>query len=228
VARTIRKQPLWRLQNVGSQRLEFLYPYDPDEGKEIELMEGVCFCFRTFYGLVRELVTEAWLRFVRNIGENAPLLGEAADLSEFMFGSGRAPLGVFRPILSEYQGGKCFYCAKALLTSAAVDHFIPWSRYPVDLGHNFVLAHTACNAQKADRLAAVEHLRRWYNRNMKYGEELSVSFRERNVVHDLQASGRVTAWAYEQAQRADSLVWVGGEALIALPQNWRDLIAQPI
>ena len=158
------------------------------------------------YGLVRELVTGAWMRFVRNIGENAPMLGEAPDLSEFIFGSGRAPLGVFRPILSEFQGGKCFYCARALRTAIDVDHFIPWSRCPVDLGHNFVLAHSACNGQKADRLAAIQHLDRWCERNAVHGKSLLLAFRERNVVHDLQASWRVTLWAYEQAERVGSQV----------------------
>ena len=35
-----------------------------------------------------------------------------------------------------------------------VDHFIAWSRYPVDLGHNLVLAHNGCN--EADRLVRVD------------------------------------------------------------------------
>lgn len=226
VAGTIRKQPLWRLQNVGSRRLEFIYDHDPGEGNEVWLKEGVCFCFRTFYGLVHELVTGAWLRLVRNIGENAPLLGEASDLSEFMFGSGRAPLDVYRPILAEYQGGDCFYCARPLKGAAEVDHFIPWSRYSVDFGHNFVLAHGTCNLRKADRLAAVEHLGRWCERNAKHGDELSAAFRERNVVHDLRASWRVTAWAYEQAQRAGSLVWVRGGDLVGLEPGWREFLIQ--
>jgi hypothetical protein len=224
VAQTIRKQPLWRLQNVGSQRLEFLYDHDPEKGTEIELKAGVCFCFRAFHELVQELVIGAWLRFVRGIGENAPLLGAASDLSDFMFGTGRAPLDVYRPILTEYQGGDCFYCMKPLRGEADVDHFIPWSRYPVDFGHNFVLAHRTCNARKADRLAAIGHLSRWCDRNGKYGDELSVAFRERNVIHDLDVSWRVTSWAYEQAQRAGALVWVEGGDLIVLTPDWRDLV----
>lgn len=224
VARTIRKQPLWRLQNVGSERLEFLYDHDPQKGTEIELKVGVCFCFRVFHGLVQELVTAAWLRFVRGIGENALLLGEASDLSDFMFGSGRAPLDVYRPILTEYQGADCFYCMKPLRGEADVDHFVPWSRYPVDFGHNFVLAHRTCNARKADRLAAVGHLSRWCERNVKYGGELSAAFRERNVIYDLDVSWRVTSWAYEQAQRVGSFVWVEGRELVALTPDWRNLL----
>ena len=171
IAHTIRIMPLWKLQTVGRQKLEFLYDDDAKGGHEIILKEGVCFCFRLFYGLIHELVRSAWLRFVRGINENRLLLGDASDLSDFMFGSSRAPLEVYRPILLEYQGGNCFYCLRPLTQQLDVDHFIPWSRYPVDFGHNFVLTHKTCNSQKAERLAAIEHLERWCNRNAKYGAE---------------------------------------------------------
>ncbi len=167
VAQTIRIMPLWKLQTVGRQKLEFLYDDDANGGPEIILKEGVCFCFRLFYGLIQELVRSAWLRFVRGINENRLLLGEASDLSDFMFGSSRAPLEVYRPILLEYQEGNCFYFLRPLTQQLDVDHFIPWSRYPVDFGHNFVLTHKTCNNQKAGRLAAIEHLERWGNRNCK-------------------------------------------------------------
>ena len=32
------------------------------------------------------------------------------------------------------------YCGGRLDAAAAVNHFVPWSRYPVDFGHNFVLS----------------------------------------------------------------------------------------
>jgi hypothetical protein len=224
VAETIRVMPLWKLQMVGGQRLEFLYDGVCDDRDLIELKEGICYCFRLFYGLVHELVRGAWLRFVRNINENKPLLGTASDLSDFMFGSGRVSLEVFRPILVEYQRGNCFYCLKSLKDKSDVDHFIPWSRYPVDFGHNFVLAHGSCNTRKGDRLAAVEHLERWCERNKTYGEELAAAFQERNIVYDPEASRRVTAWAYEQAQSAGSLVWRQGDELVKLAPGWRALL----
>jgi 5-methylcytosine-specific restriction endonuclease McrA len=67
------------------------------------------------------------------------------------------------------QAGRCFYCARDLARSGDVDHFVPWSRYPVDLGHDFVLAHTSCNGAKGSRLAAEEHLSRWAARNRSFG-----------------------------------------------------------
>ncbi len=47
--------PLWKLQTVGGQKFEFLYNGVRGEGTVIELKEGVCYCFRLFYGLVHEL-----------------------------------------------------------------------------------------------------------------------------------------------------------------------------
>lgn len=220
VAETIRIMPIWKLQTIGRERVEFLYDHDPEEGHEIFLKEGVCYCFRLFYGLIHELVRGAWLRFVCSVSENKLLLGDAADLSAFMFGSGRATLDIYKPVLLEYQGGKCFYCLRPLRDKTDVDHFIPWSCYPIDLGHNFVLAHDSCNAQKSDRLAAVVHLERWCERNINHGRALDHAFQERNIVYDEHASWQVTAWAYRQAQVASSLVWLHGNELIVLSPEW--------
>jgi hypothetical protein len=42
-----------------------------------------------------------------------------------------------------------------------VDHFVPWSRHPLDEIENLVLAHRSCNQNKSDRLAAVPHIEQW-------------------------------------------------------------------
>jgi 5-methylcytosine-specific restriction endonuclease McrA len=74
------------------------------------------------------------------------LLGETLDLREFLFGAERNALGAVRPVLMDLQDGKCFYCKQSMRSEAGhVDHFIPWSKYPIDLGHNFVLADSKCN-----------------------------------------------------------------------------------
>jgi 5-methylcytosine-specific restriction endonuclease McrA len=106
------------------------------------------------HALVTDLVRGAWLRFVRQ--QNPGILGETTDLSEFLFDSERIALAVVRPVLMDLQRGRCFYCGDALRDgSVDVDHFIRWSRYSADLGHNFVLADRRCNNQKRDRIAAV-------------------------------------------------------------------------
>jgi 5-methylcytosine-specific restriction endonuclease McrA len=74
----------------------------------------------------------------------------------------------FRDLLWDVQAGRCFYCEKPIRAAApAVDHFIPWSRYPMDLGQNLVLADERCNGWKSDRLAGHEHLAHWRERNAR-------------------------------------------------------------
>ncbi len=77
-----------------------------------------------------------------------------------------------------------------------MDHFIPWVRYPTDLGHNFVLTHAACNNSKKDLLAAVPHLKRWVYRDREHGEALAGEFGRRGLDHHLESSQMITRWAY--------------------------------
>src|SRR5262249_24942670 len=97
--RTIVKQPLWKLQRVGDRDHDFLYEQDKLEDGKIELRPGVAFCLRRFHALSYDLVTAAWLRFVRELRPNQTRLGQTSDLSEFLFGTERADLKWFRPIL---------------------------------------------------------------------------------------------------------------------------------
>src|SRR5262245_57950251 len=117
--------PLWKLQTVGDERLEFLYE-NLGRGSRITLKPGVAYFFRAFHGLVRDLIEGAWVRFVQKL--NANRLGSAADLGAFLFGEERAGLEAYRPILLDVQRGACLYCRKSLTGKAQVDHFVPWSR----------------------------------------------------------------------------------------------------
>lgn len=224
VDRTLCEMPLWKLQTVGPERLEFLYE-NVGAGEQIILKPGVAYCFRAFYDLILDLVRGAWLRFVRS--RNLAVLGDTADLSAFLFGTERSGLALFQPILTEVQKGECFYCGGRLQSVVAVDHFIPWSRYPIDLGHNFVLAHGSCNSSKADHLAAERHLERWLCRNETFGSELSGSFSERGILHDADASRAVAHWAYGTADRLGSLVWLSSRSLQKLSPHWEQLFTCP-
>ena len=154
------------------------------------------------------------------------MLGEAADLNEFLFGSERNSLAVVRPVLMDIQRGRCFYCRGAITgTMACVDHFVAWSRYPTDLAHNFVLADSRCNNKKRDRLPACEHLVRWADRNAQYGAQLGQELARRGVVAELTASNRVTHWAYAQTEAACGLTWVQADDMVPLDPAWRTLIA---
>jgi hypothetical protein len=222
VARTVEVMPLWRLQVVGREELRFLYQRG-SAAREIVLQPGVAFCFRRFQPLLQDLVHGAWVRFLRSIPENRALVGEANELEEFLFGSERASLAAFQPILRDAQDGRCFYCQRSAGRQAAVDHFIPWSRYAMDLGHNFVLADAECNARKKDRLVSIDHLERWCERNLELGAELAERFDEKGLVHDLPASLQITRWAYAQAEDAGAQVWAQKDELVALDPRWRSL-----
>jgi len=164
IADNIRTMPLRYLQNVGHHSLAFLY--DPPNGKApatIRLYPGVAYCLRRFHGLAAELVQAAWARWV--LQQNLPVIGDTADLHEFLFGAERANLGLVRTPLHDLQRGACFYCNREMRGQTEVDHFVPWALYPLDLGHNFVLAHRECNSAKRDLLASEEHLDAWAERN---------------------------------------------------------------
>jgi 5-methylcytosine-specific restriction endonuclease McrA len=220
-AAVVRIMPLWKLQTVGRERLDFLYE-NTDAGKTIDLRPGVAYCFRRFHALISDLVRGAWVRYVRQ--QNLNILGEAADLNEFLFGSERAALAVVRPVLIDIQERQCFYCNERLSpASTHVDHFIPWARYPVDLGHNFVLADRRCNSQKRDRLPAYNYLAAWTERNLQYGDQIGTAMEERGIVSELAASNRVAQWAYAQTESAGGLTWLRADELVPLAVGWRSL-----
>jgi hypothetical protein len=222
VTRTVCGMPLWRLQTVGNERLDFLYD-NLDEGTTaITLKPGVACCFRAFYGLLRDLIQAAWIRFVQKV--NARQLGNLTDLGSFLFGRERGVLEAYRPILRDIQGGRCFYCHKDLKRNVEVDHFVPWSRYPTDLGHNFVLAHTACNNAKSDHIAAEQHLGAWIERNHEHAAEIGERLAEAALPHDLAASERIAEWAYEQTERANGQVWLSRGIFLHLGPDWRRLL----
>jgi hypothetical protein len=75
----------------------------------------VAYCFRKFQGLISDLVHGAWVRFVRR--QNMDILGETADLNEFLFGSERSGLAAVRPVLMEIQRGAGFYCGSKLMAT---------------------------------------------------------------------------------------------------------------
>jgi hypothetical protein len=116
------------------------------------------------------------------------------------------------------------YCSKELRGAGCVDHFIAWSRYPVDLGHNLVLAHDACNAQKRDFLAAPAHLERWQASHMERASELAQRFDSVALPHDGERSRAVAWWAYEQGEAAGAHAWIDADRFVRLDGSWRDAL----
>jgi hypothetical protein len=192
-------------------------------GSRLHLHAEAVYCLRRFRDLIGDMVEGAWVRFIRRLWQNRGLLGQGADLGEFLFGSDRTALGAVRNVLLEVDGNRCFYCAGAIRGEPAVDHFVPWARYPLDLGHNFVLADSRCNGQKADRLAAFEHLEKWCARNAR--PDWTAALEDRLLPHDFRRTGSVAHWAYAQAEAGHATVWqCGPDGLVGLDSRWKALL----
>jgi hypothetical protein len=221
VSPTIRDEPLRRLQLVAGEQEQFLYRLENCQHGRVLLEPGIASCFRAFHPFVVNMVRGCWVDHLLRIRANQSLIGEHGDLSEFLFGSERKPLEDFRGILREHQGNRCFYCDGKVIGVGTLDHFIPWTRYPVDLGHNFVFAHAVCNGHKRDYLAHPEHLMRWREQNLDCATVLSDQFDSLVLRHDAGRSHRVAAWAYEQAESAEARVWRVANEFEALNAGWR-------
>lgn len=90
----------------------------------------------------------------------------------------RNQLNAVARVLEELQQCKCFYCDKDLKQgNFVVDHFIPWSMYPSDTGHNFVLADSGCNSKKSNFLASERFLDRWRLRNEEHNLSIIIGYR---------------------------------------------------
>ncbi len=225
IARIVKDQPLWKLQTVRSGQKEFIYR-NRMGGNSITLLSGVCRSFRLFHGLITGMVRQAWVDFVRRLPANRATIGSHCDLEAFLFGESRSSLQVLRAPLIEIQAGKCFYCDSPLRSSADVDHFIPWSTYRRDLGHNFVVADKGCNGAKSSMLAGVRYLESWVERNDRYGAELSATFNAKGISNDLESTMSVAVYAYHRASLMGASLWTGGNETTVADDSWRDVLGR--
>lgn len=222
VRKSIRDMPLWRLQKIkGGDELNFLY----EKGEscfEIVFYPGVVGCLARFAPLIEEIVRAAWLCFVLKC--NGGLLGvPATSLEDFLFPRDRRALDAYRPVLMDLQENLCFYCGREM-KKVHVDHFLPWSRYPRDLGHNFVLADSMCNTHKSDHLASVEHLEHWCQRNTEHGTQLARDFDQRHLPHDLSTLQSVARTLYQVTDDIQAPVWLRKDRLVGLNASWKTLL----
>jgi HNH endonuclease len=127
--------------------------------------------------------------------------------------------------LPDVQKGVCLHRQKPLSRQTQVDHFVPWSRHPAGLGHNFVLAHDKCNNARSDFLAAENHLAAWVERNREHQVELQARLVEAALPCDLTATVRVAKWVYQQAEKANGPVWAVEKVLRRLSADWSKCFA---
>lgn len=209
VAGVVRQMPLQHLQVMGGRLEPFLYDYPlPARATAVRLKPGVAYNLRRYQGLIQQLSRAGWVEHIRQVRQNAPMLGQLDDLETFMFGSSRAPLSAVAGVLAPVQDHRCFYCRRRLDGRGEVDHFIPWARYPRDTAHNFVLAHRSCNNDKRDMLAAKSHLEEWMEHIHVREQELGETLTELGFLADLACSTQIANWAYGQSVGTGSMGWV--------------------
>jgi hypothetical protein len=223
-ARLVTDMPLWRLQRLRSEVLDFLYAESPLAGN-IRLKSGVAANLRRFHGIIVRLAQSEWMHFIQKLPSNSQLLGPTSDLGQFLFGADRSALLRMAAPLAEVQKEQCLYCQRRV-DSGEIDHFVPWSRYPRDLAHNLVLAHKECNRHKSDLLAAEAHLDRWFLRNQAHGAAISEAGRRANIIVDLSGTVSVAGWAYAHGASLRSATWLRGEEVEPLSGRWQSLLAE--
>ncbi|QWE25979.1 HNH endonuclease [Polynucleobacter sp. AP-Ainpum-60-G11] len=204
VAATVAKQPINYLQNVGGETLPFLYERN---SSSITLKNGVSYCLRRFQPLIQQLARSRWADFIKRNTNNTPILGEKDDLNSFLFETSRQTLALVCRGLKEAYGNKCFYCNKAS-PKLDVDHFIPFSLYPRDLMHNFVLACPNCNRSKSDALAAKIYLDRWVNLLSKHSNEILNIGEKAGIQANQETSLAIAKWAYGACSRGEISTWI--------------------
>lgn len=222
IAATIKAMPIKHLQNVGGISDEFIYCIDDlKRGPEINIFPTAVAAFRRFHPIFTQMIRGAWMDKVRAL--NTTTLGSESELWTYLFGAQRSDLSGYSAVLREHQDNRCFYCEKKV-QAGALDHFIAWKRYPMDLGHNFVFAHTKCNSAKSDFLAAPEHVSRWLEQNIEQQEVLSGEFRDLGLRHDVQRTIRVAEWAYEQGAISKAPLWTKGTETVSFDDRALNLL----
>lgn len=207
VARNVKDMPVRYLQNINGQNFEFLYQLDLC-GKQLILQFQVMYCLRQFSEIIEELCQKRWIDYIRKNSSNAPILNQLPNLEQFMFEPNRNQLNAVANVLVELQECKCFYCNKPMRKgNYAVDHFIPWSMYPSDTGHNFVLADSSCNSKKSNFLASDEFLHKWYQRNEEHDFIIVDRISVLGFLTDKERSHKVAEWAYVQARENGYRFW---------------------
>lgn len=223
VSQTVSAQPLTYLQNFGGGNDEFLY--ERFGSGKIRLKSGVAYCLRRFYPLIQQLARSHWIGHIKANRHNQPFLGEADDLDSFLFSASRQSLEVMGQGLRKLEGARCFYCGHSLST-ADVDHFIPFAQYPRDLAHNFVLAHPGCNRSKSDTLAARVHLERWLERIMRQHDALTEIGLNAGLVTDRNTAKQVSQWAYTSAVAAQAKAWIRANSYTPIDATYADCFSQ--
>lgn len=170
---TVARYPLVHLQVINGVPRPFMYDIEWGNGVTLDQLQrgGGEVALRTGAGdhlirlapLVRPLVELHWVRMVASLNK---LTVEEEELRSHLFGTARASMPPsLRRGLPGVQERQCFYCDKKPSGARfAIDHFIPWSRWPNDALENLVVAHVSCNSAKSAHLPGPAPLAEWAER----------------------------------------------------------------
>ena len=219
VTQTVSAQPLNYLQNFGGATDEFLY--ERAGVGRVRLKPGVAYCLRRFQPLVQQLARSQWVGHLKGNRRNHAILGEADDLEKFLFATSRQSLVLLVDGLRRVDGNRCFYCGLPATATVDIDHFVPFSQYPRDLAHNFVLAHPACNRSKSSTLAARPHLERWLERLDRNADAVAEVGLAAGMVVDASVSRRVAGWGYSSAVESASRAWIATNQYELIDDGYR-------
>jgi 5-methylcytosine-specific restriction endonuclease McrA len=201
---TIWDNPVFYLQDDQNQ---FIYTYSTKES--LTLTKEAHLCLRKFNEYIIQYAKNGWMTHLKTNAKNQGILNTDSDLESFLFGASRENLIQLRPLLMDYQNGKCFYCSKNITanTKADVDHFIPWKKYSRNLAENLVLSCASCNRSKSDMLAGKIHLENWLL-NAANDLQRNKEIHELGFLSDRECNRRIASWAYQSGEISKSIAWI--------------------
>lgn len=144
--------------------------YDFDNKREILRFNPAFYSFMQRFQRVLKYLSNyhlaLFLEKFNEHGDTANLLLKVENVSK------RSSLDPFYQVLASFFDGTCFYCSKNMKKKEQVhvDHFIPWSFVQSDQLWNLVIACSACNLSKSDKLANNMFLEALIDRNEKFLE----------------------------------------------------------
>ena len=220
----VRDQPLKRLQRIGDREVQFLYKPNTNGFATIELLPSAHKALSNLYELVTAAIQGKWVQHVCSIKVNRKALGPQVELHGFLFGQGRKSLTKFKAELEKLQLGICLYCGHPLDQSSQIDHFIAWSRYPLDEGFNLVLCHSQCNNAKKDHIPALVHLESWVENLNARGNAFTTKLNELKLPAGKERTLSVVGWAYSLAESSQLRLWIKGSEFEDCNHRWARLL----
>jgi len=211
-------QPIPRLQRVGGEEIPFLYscswgpkqslgPLKKSGLDFIELSPGVRERLVVMGPLLRPVIEAIW---VADVASWSKIETEEEKLRVHLFGKERTTFPPeVRKGLRKLHSSKCFYCSVDLPDGFAVDHFVPWSRFPNDAIENLVMSCTPCNSKKSDHLASPTFLAKWLKR---LEEPALTEIALKTGWESNPARARAIASSIYQSVAIGSVVWDGNKS----------------